>query len=284
MDFKQIKLDWLDILQSWIIYTYVNWRKLVVNDESRDIEWIHGRVTSPLYARYRIVTIEWIIDRLSWSESEKINHLQDIFSLQNNLSAIINRSLYIKDSFDNEWNLNVKIKEPIEFIEWDDNMVWSYWKWRVVLESTASPIYKSYEELFVNGNEWNIWWFTMWFELGEAWDEIDEIIEVNTLKTETYTKFEIDVIWEINSPLTITNITNNTFFALDISAISWDKIIIDSEKFTATKNGINIIWNRVIWSIWQKISWTNQFIVTDKDWNIFKKDLTLKIYYRNALL
>ena len=51
---------------------------------------------------------------------------------------------------------------------------------------------------------------------GSCWDVADEIIEVNTLKTETYTRFEIDVIGEINSPLTIKNITNNTFFALDI--------------------------------------------------------------------
>lgn len=284
MDFKQLKLDGVDILQTWIIYTYVNWKKLVVNDESRDIEWVHWRTTSPVYARYRVITIEWVLDRVSWSENEKITHLQDIFSLQNNLSNLESKSLYIKDSFDNEWILWVKIKEPIEFIEWDDSMSWSYWKWRVVLESTTSPIYKSFQELFINWNEWNIGWFTLDFELWESWDIADEIIEVNTLKTETYTRFEIDIIGEINSPLTIKNITNNTFFALDIWAITWDKIIIDSGNYTATKNWVNVIWNRIPGSIWQKISWSNQFVITDNDWNIFKKDLNLKIYYRNALL
>lgn len=284
MDFKQAKIDWVDILQSWIVYTYVNWRKLVVNDESKDIEWVHGRNTSPLYARYRVITLEWVVDRLSGSENLKISHLQDIFSLQNDLSKLYEKELYVKDNFDNEWILNVKIKEPIEFLEWDETITGSHWKWRVVLESTSSPIYKSFQELLVNGNEWNFWGFTMWFELWEAWDEYDEVIEINTLKTQTHTRFEIDAIGDINSPLTITNITNNTFFSLDISATTWDKIIIDSDKYTATKNGANIIWNRIPGSIWQQISWTNQFVITDKDWNIFNKDLTLKIYYRNALL
>ncbi len=284
MDFKQVKLDWVDILQDGIIYTYVNWRKLAVNDESRDIEWVHWRNTSPLYARYRIITIEWVLDRVILWESTKVQHLQDLFSLQSNLSALENRELYVKDSFDNEWKLYVKIKEPLEFIEGDDTMTWSYWKWRVVLESTSSPIYKSFNELYISWNEWNFWWFTMWFELWVAWDELDEIIELSTYKTQTYTRFEIDVIWDINSPLTIKNITNDTFFALDITAVSWDKIIIDSENYTATKNWVNVIWNRISWSIWQEISWVNQFIVTDIDWNILNKDLTIKIYYRNALL
>lgn len=285
MDFKQAKLDWVDILQDWIIYTQTDRRKLAVNDDSRDIEGVHGRITSPLYARYRIITLEGLIDRLSWSEQDKINHLQNIFYLQSDLSSSLEeRELYIKDNYNQEWNINVKIKEPIEFIEGDDDFIWSHWRWRVVLESTSSPVYKSFDELLINGNEWNFWGLTMWFELWEAWDEYDEIIEINTLKTQTYTRFELDAIWDIDSPLTIKNITNNTFFALDISAVSWDKIIIDSDKYTVTKNWENIIWNRIEGSIWQRISWDNQFIVTDKDWNVFNKDLSVKIYYRNALL
>jgi len=256
----------------------------MVNDESKDIDWVHGRVTSPLYARYRIITLEWIIDRINWDDALKVKHLEDLFSLQSNLWSLDEKELYIKDSYLQEWKLNVKIKEPLEVIEWDEEFYWSYYKWRIVLESTSSPIYKSYEELIVNWNEWNIWGFTMWFELWIAFDLLDEIIEVNTLKTETPTKFEITAIRDLNSPLTIKNITNNTFFALDITGVSWDIIVIDSNNFTATKNGISVIANRISWSIWQKISWDNQFVITDKDWNIFNKDFTVKVYYRNALL
>lgn len=284
MDFKQAKIDWIDILQNGIVYSYVNRRKLSTNDESKNIEWAHWRKTSPVYARYRSITLEWVVDRMFWWEEERVQHLESLFSLQWDVSTLEPRELYIKDNFWNEWKLNVKVKEAIEFVEWDENFVGSHWKWRVVLESVESPIFKSYEELFVDWNEWNFWGFIMDFELENAWDEFDEVIEIKTWAMETYTRFEILVHWELHSPFNIHNITKNTFFALDITAVEWDKIVIDSEKFTATLNWENVIANRTPGSQWQRVSWTTLFIITDKDWNIFEKDFSVRVYYSNALL
>jgi hypothetical protein len=284
MDFRQAKLDWVDILQPWIIYSYVDWRKLATSDESENIEGSHGRITSPVYARYRIITLEWVCDRIPGWEEARVNHLQSLFSLQWDVSGLQARELYVKDNFDNERKLKVKIKEPIEFIEWDDNMNWSYWRWRTVLESLDTPIFKSFWEIVIDAKEGNYWGLTMEFILENSWDEWDEIIEIKTGSIEIWIRFEIFVKWEIHSPLVIKNITDNSFFGLDITAINWDKIVIDSEKFIATKNWENIIWFRTEWSKWQLAKWTTFYNISDKDWNIFDKDFNVKIYYSNVLL
>lgn len=290
MDFKQAKINWQDILKdgnSWIIYTFKDWRKLTITDNSENIDWVHGRNVSPTYARTRIITLEWISDRIwnTLNDQANIEYLQKIFALQWDLSKLEEKELYIKDIYDNEWILNVKVKEPLEVLEWDENFIWSHYKWRVVLESTKEPIYKSLNELLKSSTEWHYWWFKIWFQLWKSFNEIDNIIECNTTwNIETSARIEISVNWEINKPLMIKNLTKNTFFWLDIDAVSWDEIVIDSSNYTVTKNWENILSSRIPWSMWIKITDSTKLLIEDKDWNIPFNDFLINIYFRNSLL
>jgi len=290
MDFKEAKINWQDILKdssSWIVYTFKDWRKVLTTDNSENIDWVHGRNVSPTYARVRVITLEWISDRV-WNQTEEqnsIEYLQKIFALQWALSSLEEKELYIKDMYDNEWVLNVKIKEPLDIVEWDDSFVWSYWKWRVVLESTKEPIYKSLNEILNTSLEWNYGWFNLGFKLWTPFNKIDNIIEcITTWNIDTPARIEITVNWDINKPLMIRDLTKWTFFWLDMDAVAWDKIIIDSEFYTVTKNWENILSNRITWSMWIRILESTKLLIEDKDGNIPFNDFEINIYFRNSLL
>ena len=290
MDFKEAKINWQDILKwvdSWIVYTFKDWRKVLTTDNSENIDWVHGRNVSPTYARVRVITLEWISDRV-WNQTEEqnsIEYLQKIFALQWALSSLEEKELYIKDIYDNEWILNIKVKEPLDIVEWDDSFVWSYWKWRVVLESTKEPIYKSLNEILNSSLEWNYWGFKLGLKLWSAFNEIDNIIECNTTwNIDTPARIEITANGDINKPLMIRDLTKWTFFWLDIDAVAWDKIVIDSENYTVTKNWENILSNRMAWSMWIRILETTKLLIEDKDGNIPFNDFEINIYFRNSLL
>lgn len=287
MDFKEIKINWQKIDIPWIYFTNVNWRKLSVSENSKNIDWTHSRIVSPTYARVRIITIEWIVDKL-WDtdfSAEKIYHLQNIFALQTDLSELEEKEVYIKDIFWNEWKILVKIKEPFDFEEADQNLVWSHWKFRVVLESTKSPIYKSFEENFIFWNNWDFWGFNLDFELGKAFDEENWIMQINVLWSVAIPlRFEILAKDRVKAPLTIRNIKNWEFFKIenieDLQA--GDVLLIDTENFLVLKNWENIIEKRAPGSTWLTAQWSSSFLITDNSWIWDKFDT--KVYFSNSML
>lgn len=284
MDFKNLRINWVNpIMDDSMIYTKKEWLKLSVDDDSQNVEWAHERIISPTLARVRTITLEWVIDRaFSWA-SDKVNHLRSIFALQDeDLFEVKESELYIKDIYDSEWIINIKVKEPLDIVEGDEQFYGEYWKWRVVLESTKSPVYKSYNENIVDWVSWKIWGWRLGVKLGKAMNESSSVMQANTLNSKTDTRFEITANGNITSPLTIRNLVTNEFFALDISAVSGDIIIVDTSNYTVTKNGVNILGNRISWSSWLKIKWNNQFTIYDSlgSFDIF----SAKLYFRNAML
>ena len=285
MDYREIKINWQKIDIPGIYFTNVDWRKLSVSESSQNIEWTHSRVVSPTYARVRTITIEWIVEKLDNNEfsASRINYLQKIFALQTNLVELEEKEFYVEDIFWNEWKILAKIKEPFDFDEWDLNLVWSHWKFRVVLESTKSPIFKSFKEKNFEGEKWDFWGFCLDFELDKAFDEKTWTVKINASFLETPLKIEILAISDVIWPISIFNLTNWKKFKIDTNMKLWDKIFIDSEKFCLTKNSENIIDKRLVWSSWFKVSGENEFLFLDVWWN-FEKSFKVKIFFNDLML
>lgn len=287
MDYKEIKINWQKIDIPWILFINFDWRKLSTSDQSRNLEGLHSRVVSPTFARIRIITIEWVVEKIDWIEkvAERINHLQNIFSLQTNLVELEEKELYIKDIFWNEWKMPVKVKEPFEFYE-DTEMKGSHYNFRVVLESTKSPIYKSFEENSVESSSSDFGWFCLDFELEKAFNESSWALQVNILwNVSVPLRFELVAVSMVIFPVIIRNLKTEEFFKIENlpNLKPWDKIIIDSENFSLLLNNENIIEKRASWSTWLKASWSSSFLVTDSSSSLKEKILS-RVYFSNSML
>lgn len=288
-NFKICKIDWQDVLRdsvSGIYYWKKDWRRLDVDDKSSDIQWLHRRTVSPTYARKRIITLEGFIDAL-WNEHEEraVKFLEELFALQSDTSEVIPKQLYIKDMYDHEWILNVKIKQPFETTEALDSFVGYAWKWRVVLESVESPTYKSLNEFSVQWEDGAYWGFAIptpvEFEMGSY----SNIIELSTSSNQASAiRWEITAVNDFVWPLTVADVSTGRYFKLGIDWVAWDKIIIDAENLTATKNGSSVKDSRVTGSKWLTVKGTQQFSVSDANWSLPTDDLSIMAYFRNSLL
>jgi len=288
MEFKLAQLDWKNILKdsvSGIYYTRRDWKKLMVTDESVMNDWADGRIVSRTYARYRVITLEWYIDRMSDTpEEEVVSYLEQLFSLTE-WGNSGERELYIQDIYDNERTLNVKVKESFYCDYADTSFTEAVRKWRVVLESTSDPVFKSYQEIIESGLEWQYGWVELDCELWTELDDYYNMIECETIGNQPApAKFVITATGNINKPLTIRNLTAWNEFVLDIDAVAGDVIIIDSNTYTVTKNGVNAIADRLEWSVFPFISGTTLFTIFDIDGDLYEKDLTIDIYFRDNLL
>lgn len=285
MDYKEIKINWQKIDIPWILFTNFDWRKLSTSDQSRNLEGLHSRVVSPTFARIRIITIEWVVEKIDWIEkvAERINHLQNIFSLQTNLVELEEKELYIKDIFWNEWKMPVKVKEPFEFYE-DTEIKGSHYNFRVVLESTKSPIYRSFESINIFSEKGWALWFRLNFKLWKKFNENVWLLEVNAVNFDVSPIFEIDILKNFSWPLKILNLNDKKFFSISWDFFIWEKIIVDMEKFTVTKNNENIIDRRLPWSLWLSAKWKTKFIVVNNSKDFLKKDFKVKVSYNNVML
>lgn len=281
-------MDGLDVLKdsnSGIYYTAKEWRQLTTEDSSVSLAGYHGRRTTATRAIKRVITLEWLIQRAENSnEVESVTYLQNMFNLQSETGILVLRILYIKDIYDKEWNLSVKVREPIRFIEYDQNWKGYSWKWSVTLESVWDPTYKSTTELLSTGQEGNAGGFYLPTTFPIAFSPVINPIQCVTYgNTATPAKIVITCSDNITAPLRVMNITNGTFFALNISATAGQVIIIDSNTKTATKDGVSVIASRVSGSTFPTISGTTQFIVSDAGWYTLDH-FTVAIYYKDALL
>lgn len=285
MEFKSAKIDGVNILVPGILYTRREYRRIVTSDESQNIEGFHGRNTSPTFARYRIITIEGVIDRMEWVDNDtRLSHLESLFAFQTQLLKVQPKTLTIVDIYDREWEIEVKVKDALEVLEGDETMEWSHWRWRVVLESVKSPIMRSTIETQVSWEEWNFWGFELDMELWEAWDEFFGIITIEASPNTTDTRWRISARENLEAPLEIINITQNTRFIIGGTILQWDIIELDSKELTLSKNGVNILADRFPGSVWPRIAWVNDFVVQDKNGAMDGVWLDVDVYFYKTQL
>jgi len=287
--FKQCLINDTDILldgMHGIYYTRKDWRRLDVDDRSEDIQWVHKRSVTPTYARKRIITLEWYIDGL-WNdhEQEAIAHLEKIFALQSDTSKLIPHTLTITDMFDQSWILEVKVKTPLDIVSAVDDFDWYARKWRVVLESVESPVYRSLDEFEIVWEDGVFGGMNIGTSIPFSLSSYTNILELSTNSNQASPiRREIQVVNTITGPLSITDLTTWKQFKLTTGGVPGDILVIDAEHLTATKNGKSIIASRVSGSYWLTVHGTKQFLVSDANGALPTDDLEVYVYFRNSLL
>lgn len=268
---------WLDV---------VDWKRIDISDEQTNVQGFHGIKVSPTFARWRRVTIEWVIlSDTKEGSSKAMDFLENLFALQWIPSQTDFKPFIVTDEQDRRWELLAKIKEPVDFeISDDDWRIWANRRFRVVLQA-EDPRYFSTETQEVIGVESFFGWVKFpvkfWVKFNENFNEIQVNSEWNT---EAPLEIILTAKWNIDTPLKIKNLSNNTFFWLDIDAVDGDIIVINSKTKTATKNGANILANRITWSTWPQAKGTTLFSIYDKDWWLYDSDFDVKIKFKNVLL
>lgn len=183
---------------------------------------------SPTYARVRTIVLEGFVERLgNPNETAAVEYLENLFALQGTLTAVIPKTLYIKDAYDREWTMPVKVKDPIEFTNGDDDFRATYWKWRVSLESVEDPVYRSLDEILASGTEGTFGGVELGMELGMAFDGYVNLIECVTAGNfAAPARFEIACVDSGESgsaaqgPVTIRNVTDGTSFTIGVDLVA----------------------------------------------------------------
>lgn len=289
MDFKQCTIDGQDILHDGahgIYYVTKEWRRLVTDDTSENIQGMHKRTVSPTYARKRIIILEWYIDGLGNDNQQSAQaFLESIFALQSDPSTLIAKEIFIKDIYDQEWILNVKVKTPVEFVEASDAFTGYAIKWRVELESIEDPTYRSAEEFEIIGTDGVYGGVAFPLSMKFSMITYSNILELSITGSQASPiRWEITVINDITWPLSITNISTGEWCKFASNATAGDSIIIDANTLKATLNGANILASRIIWSHRLTVQWTQFFSVSDANGALPTEDLLVKAYFRESLL
>lgn len=98
-------------------------------------------------------------------------------------------------------------------------------------------------------------------------------------------KATITISGEIINPK-ILNLTTGRFFKLDVSMVTGDVLIIDTEAATAELNGVNILSNRSVGSNWLFVnSGTNYFLLAGDDFDFDNQSkATIKVEWYHTKL
>lgn len=278
---NDVLLDWI----SGIFYTRIERRKLTFENQKDDIIGTHGRIISPTYARARVITIEGVIDWLDNSRlRQAIQHLEQMFKLQSDLSELQRNKLKITDYWWDEWSLDVTVTEPIEIIEYSDDFIWASYKRRTVLESIDNPIYRSLNENVYYAIEWTYGGISTPISSPFSWSSYGNTIDLTT-NGNTSTPLHIEITATVNllGPVRILNITNWQIFGVSNNMSAWDKLIIDSATKQATLNELSVIANRIAGSEWLFLEWTQTFVVLDGDGITPNNWLSIKFTFNNQL-
>lgn len=266
--------------------TDVRWKDLIVSEEFLNIQWYHWIKTSPTLARSRPITIEWLIlaDNREWLNKGAF-YLQNLFALQSSTGTTEFKYFMAVDEEDKRWRIQCKIKEPVSIeLNDDDYIDGANRKFRVVLEA-ENPVFYWVDNNIFNWFEWVFWWTTLgtelWISLNSYFNDVKIITESNI---ETPLIITITALNDIVSPLLINNITNWTFFGLDINAVAGDVIIINSKEKTATKNWVSILANRISGSIWSKAKGETNFSIFDNNWGLLESWFSINVVYNDAFL
>lgn len=74
---------------------------------------MHGREVSETRAEVRVITLAGIIDRIGNDyDRTATEYIEQLFALNSNPATPRVRILYVRDIYDREWTLPVKVKEP----------------------------------------------------------------------------------------------------------------------------------------------------------------------------
>jgi len=264
----------------------ISWKDVVTSDDSINIQWGHWIKTSITFARGRLIQIEWsiIADTREWL-SKGEDYLSSLFALQSDLTEVELLPLIITDEQDRRWRIYAKIKESLSIEIGDNDYIdGTNRRFRVVLEA-EDPKYYNVDQKEVNTAEGNFGGAKLgaklWVKLNSFFNKVELITESNH---ESPLFITINVTGTVDTPLTIHNTTTGTFFWLDISAINGDVIVINSKDRTATKNWVNVLANRVSWSIWPKAKGTTNFSIFDNDGGLAASDFNINIIYNDVYL
>lgn len=281
-----VKIDGVDVLQTGIYFTRTDWRKLVVTSQKERILWSHGRYIWPTQAEYRVITLEGLVDWIGNGSLETwIKHLESMFALQSDLSSLETKQFRALDAFGDERVLDVVVTEPLDIVDYDENMIQTAYKWRVVLESAATPVFRSLNETVQTGIEWSFGWFSLPATLPEWGVEYNNEITLTTTGNKAaplYAKITATV--NLTWPVKIVNATNGKYYGIDLNLTAGDILIIDARTQTATKNGTNVLANRLAWSEWLTLLGTMQYVVLDWDGIIPNNSLNVEFRFYDQLL
>lgn len=265
----------------------VDWRNLKTSDEEQNLFSWHGVLSSPTFARSRIISISGIIDSKNndWI-SKALNYLDNLFVLQEDFEELEENIFSVIDESDKLWQIKCKIKEPVNYIiSENDNVDKKQRKFKVVLEAPNPKFYginKSY-----SWSEGIYWGKKMWLKL---WTKLNSRFNIINVESEwnqkTPAKIELKIKnWKVaNAPIKIKNLTNSTVFEIKKDFHEWDIIIIDTENKKLTMNWDDILIFRWKGSLFPTIKWKTSFIIEDNDSGLYENDFDIKIYFSDILL